>query len=96
MSGSRSAGFAPILRLDNIPKTFERKFSFADFQQRTHYGSNHIAQETIGLNGKHPSAVLFGPSSMVYLAVIGLNVRMELTETGKVGIFEKDFRSLIH
>ena len=86
-----------ILLLDDFSETFESHLATTDLDKRTHYGTNHVAKETVGLDGEHPFVFAeLRPFSMHNTAIIGLHIGVELAETRKIGVVEQGFCRTVH
>lgn len=97
ITGHRSSSPAPVFLLNDTAETFDSEFTPAYLKQRTYHRTHHIPQETVCLNGKHPSHFIhLCPSCMHYFTIVSLDISMQLTETGEVRIFKQSLCSLIH
>ena len=68
----------------------------AHIHQCAHYGSHHIAQKSVGGDGKHPLVAFHCPSSIGHSAVIGLGIGVKFAETGEIGVTEQMLCRLVH
>ena len=68
----------------------------AHIHQCAHYGSHHIAQKSVGGDGKHPLVAFHCPSSIGHSAAIGLYIGVKIAETGENGVSEQMLCRLVH
>ena len=93
----RRARTAAVFLLDNATEAVDIHLAAAHFEQGSYHGPNHVAQETVGTDGKDPRHVVhLRPGSLHDAAVVGLHVRMQLAEAGEVGIVEQRTGRLVH
>lgn len=86
-----------ILLFDDATESINGKLTTPHLEKRTHNGTNHITQKTVGLNREYPSNLIhLCPGSMHYLAIISFDVGMQFTEAGEIGIIEQCLCSFIH
>ena len=97
MTGNRRTRAAPVFRLNHPAESFYRKLASSHFDERTDHRPHHVAQEPVGLDSKYPFVrTRLLPTGVHDAAIIGLHIGMQLTETRKVGIFEKHRGGFIH
>lgn len=97
ISGNGSTRLATVFLFDHTAEALYREFAAPHFEQSAHYGANHVAQKTVGTDGKHPSHFVYlCPGGMHYAAVVGLHVSVQLAETGEVRIIEQRAGGFVH
>ena len=96
MGWHRGSGFAAVLALDDGAELLQSHAPLPYLQQGADDGPHHVAQETVGLDAEHQQTVLFKPTRLHDLAVVGLHLGMNLRETCKVLVLEKHVGSLLH
>ncbi|MPM61455.1 hypothetical protein SDC9_108313 [bioreactor metagenome] len=97
MSGSRITGNLTVPGFYNPLKTTLVQFSPAGFEQCSHDGADHIAQESVGGDGKSKTGGIFlFPVSFAYTAVVGLHIAMQPAEAGKVFVSFQHLTQGIH
>ena len=96
MSGHRGAGGATVLALNDLAELLYRHLVAAHLDESAHDGAHHVAQESVGSDGKHPLVVLTGPLGMGDAAVVGLDVGVQLRKRGEVGVVQQTACRLVH
>jgi len=97
VGGYAVARIATVLALDDLSESFDGEMASAYFDKSADDGTDHVAQETVGLYGEHPSVVVaWSPSGMHDAAVVGLHIGVQLAETGKVSVEGKAVGGSIH
>lgn len=97
VSRSRCPGPSAVLAFDDPSESLDGQFPPSDFKQGAHDGTYHVAQETVSLYGENPLGIArLLPAGVHDTAVVGLHVRVELAETGKVGVVEKGSGCFVH
>ena len=59
--GHRCAGGAAVFTFDDLAEFFYGHLVAADFDESANDGAYHVAQETVGSDGKYPLVALTGP-----------------------------------
>ena len=97
MSRNRFTCTAAMLLFYYLTESLYSKFTSSHFHQCTNYGTNHITQETGGLNSEYPFIFpyLF-PTCMHDTAIVCLYICMQFTEAGKICILKQNLCCLIH
>ena len=75
--------------MDAPEVTVEVHLASTHFKQRTHYGSYHVSQEAVSLDGEYPLSVFLLPFRLHHAAVVGFDVGVQFAETGKIGVLKR-------
>jgi len=80
----RSTGFRAVLVFYNMPEFVRVYAPEAYVEQSSHYGPDHVAQETVRLDSK--KHCIFGdiPAGRMDLTIIGFGICINLAETGEI------------
>jgi hypothetical protein len=83
--------------VQDIEKLFHRNLFSAYIDERSHYGSHHVSQETVGGNLEIPGGRRgLYPSGGCYMADGGLVVATRLAERCIVFVMQKMLSRLVH
>ena len=75
------ASLTTVFCFHHLAQLFDSKFSSTHFHQCTYYGTNHIAEETIGADSEAPLiAIQIIPMSLGDGTIVGLGVSIGFGE----------------
>ena len=96
VAGHGGAGGAAVFAFDDLAEFIHSHLVAAHLYEGADDGAYHVAQETVGGDGEHPLFALSGPLGVGDMAVVGLDVGVQLGEGGEVGIVQQTGSSLVH
>ena len=96
MRGHAHACGTAVFAFDDLSEAFDGKFASTYVKQGSRYGTYHIAQETVAADGKDPLLAYPVPMGFREVTDVGLDLRVELGETGEIVILHQHFGGDVH
>ena len=88
MPRHRLTSLATVTLLNDAAKLIHRNLVHAHLDQCAHNGTYHVAQKTVGGDGKHPLLALPVPSRARDMTNVGLHIGVQLAERSEIAVLQ--------